>query len=344
MKHVTMREVAERAGVQPACVSVVLNNAQSNVRVSQEVREKILAASLELGYKRNSSMSSLAKGRFGCVALLLSSDEAYSWLPRQVLQGVYDELGKHNLHLTLFQIPEEDLADEQKAPKILREWVADGILIDYTHKIPVGLQSLIDEPRFPVVWINSKQEFDCVHPDDYAASSQATEDLIAKGHRDIVFIDLDGIACPDESHYSSYDRLEGYKSAMEKAGLTSSTFTPPKKVDFELRAQAVEGFLQSLEKMATAIIASNGEVAMATIWAASKLGYSVPEDLSVVSIGLRFKPFGPHVLTSYEVPHREMGKRATEMLLKKIGKPQLRLPAEIVPFLYVEGNTAAALI
>jgi DNA-binding LacI/PurR family transcriptional regulator len=101
-------------------------------------------------------------GSFGCVALLLSTRQFHSALPIGLMEGIHDGLAERNLHLTFARVPDEKLTDEQEVPKFLREWMADGMIVNYTHDFPVRLLTLINEHEMPSIWTNAKLDADCV--------------------------------------------------------------------------------------------------------------------------------------------------------------------------------------
>jgi LacI family transcriptional regulator len=336
LKRITMLDVAEKAGVTKPSVSVVLNGAKSNIHISASTRERILKAADELGYMRNGGMASIASGRFGSVALLLSTKNRVSALPAQLWEGIHDELAAQGIHLSMFRLPDEELKNREKVPKILREWMADGMLIDYTHDIPDELKALIARHKLPAIWINTKQDFDCVRPDDFGAGVAATEHLLRLGHRRIAYIDLHRILQP---HYSVHDRHEGYLHAMSTAGATPNSciaeLGPPRE-----QAAQIEGFLKNAATRPTAIIPYGAEV-NAALWAASRLGLEVPRDLSIISMDPSAGEWSGIALTSYLVPEYEMGKRAGSIIQEKIANPLNQLETQVLPFLLHEGESTA---
>ena len=86
LRRITIKDVAEHAGVANAAVSIVLNGAKSgNTGVSEAARHRILAAAEELGYRRNGSMVAARSGKFNAVGLLLSTNGNRSYLPPEPL-------------------------------------------------------------------------------------------------------------------------------------------------------------------------------------------------------------------------------------------------------------------
>lgn len=147
-RPVTLKDVAARAGVGAMSVSAVLNGGGRGTRyVSDEARQRIEDAARELGYRRNGSAANIRNGRFGAVALLLSTEEIRSYVTSSLLAAIHDELAARDTHLVVTRIPDKDLIDSAFVPKILRELMVDGLIINYIERIPAHLIQMVREQR-----------------------------------------------------------------------------------------------------------------------------------------------------------------------------------------------------
>src|SRR5688572_11482874 len=99
---ITLKDVALQAGVSQMTASVVLNGSKPGVPVADDTRQRVLRAAEELGYQTNGAAKAIATGKFGCVALLLSTQPHVSTLPQRVLEGIHDALAERDMHLSLF--------------------------------------------------------------------------------------------------------------------------------------------------------------------------------------------------------------------------------------------------
>lgn len=343
--RVTLKDVAARAGVSNAAVSVVLNGAKcGNTGVSKASRAHILEVAAEMGYRRNGTMSAMRRGRFGCVALLLSTEVSRSYLPPPLLDAIHDALAERNLHLTLSRMPDRDLTDAARMPKILREWMADGLIIDYTHFTPPQLGDLIEKHRLPAVWLNTDRAFDAVRPDDYQAGRDAARHLKKLGHRRLAYLDFNHSAeevLPDEAnHYSVRARYEGVHDEWTKSGLPFGEIFGCR--DYWQRVQAVRALLESASPP-TAIVSYGGVGLEATLMAALQLGLQVPTDLSLMGFGDEENGFLGHAVTMMQIPLAAMGREAVALLLQKIEASQTAFPTVVVPFVLQKGSTCARL-
>jgi LacI family transcriptional regulator len=335
---VTIKEIARKTGLSIPTVGNVLGRAAS--RYSAETRQRVLRTAQELGYRPNSSARAVRIGRFGCAALVLSRSkgQTHSYIPLGLLDGLDEELIKHDMHLTVSWLSDEELSSDEFLPKVVREYMADGLIINYTHEIPPRMLEAIHAHHAPAVWVNAKLEEDCVHPDDYDAARTATRQLIEIGHRRIAFLHLINPifnATFEQSrpkfHYSVADRADGYVQAMRGAGLTPRVAHHDRFVaEADHLAACVE--LLRGEDRPTAVLVYSDHDLSSLMCAAASLGLSIPNDLSV----LTFFPTEPWVggrrVSAVQLPAAEVGRRAVRMLLQKINKPDQPCPAEAVQY------------
>lgn len=336
-KNITMKDVAHRAGVHLSSVSVVLNGSRSSAGISEINRQRIVDAAAELGYRRNGSAHTIRTGKCGNIALLLSPLRSHSYLPMQLLAGLHDSLDEADMSLTFCLLEDEELGQGDVLPKFLRERMCDGLLVDYNLRIPRSILESIRHHQIPAVWLNSRQEADCVYPDDFDAAQRATRHLLELGHERIVYANF--ASKPDELHYSSTDRCEGYRAAMRAANL-------------ETREWGLEmAGPDSVEKCArelgapdrpTAIVGYATYAFEGVSYAAACLGMRVPDDLSVVTFGPEPTEYMCRPLTLMLEPQTQMGRLATRMIQRKIEYPDQMLAPNAVPFGWAPGQSSAA--
>lgn len=341
-RNVTMKEVASRAGVTYASVSVVLNGSRSGTHVSENTRRRILEAAEELGYRRNVSAAGMKSGRFGSLALLSSTNTSASALPVALWNGIMDEMATQNLHLVVARLPDAHLTDEALIPKILREYMVDGLLIDYTHAIPQAMITLIEKYRLPAIWINVKRDYDCVHPDDFAAGQNMGRFLLQQQHRQVAFAMNTVESEQKPLHYSVFDRLEALKSEIISAGGAVETVSPPDMVTFNERVSFWKNWLQHQQtcpQRATAVVSYSILQNEPLRYAACELGLRVPEQLSVLYFGSAHDGYWGPATTSLIVPEYEMGRHAVKMLIAKTEIPEVQQPACALPFEWRDSKT-----
>jgi len=319
----TIKDVAKRAGVSPSTVSRVIAD---HPRISRATKERVRAAMRELNYQPNAAARSLVRRRTQTIGVALSrSTEAALANPffPEVLRGIgaAARLARYSLTLTTATSYDEE---RQQCMELLTQRRVDGLIVLASHTDD-PLIDWLDERGHPFVVLGRVPGRDVPHVnnDNVAAAREATQHLLELGHRRIAFVGgpLDFIV--------TLDRLEGYKQALQEAGLA----VDPRLVvttDFSYE-QAYEAARRLLTDSSlagapgkgaggvsgrpTAFVAIDDGVALGVLAAAKSLGLRVPEQVSVV--GFNDSPVCPHVappLTSVFIPVFDMGFAAAQML------------------------------
>src|SRR5688572_23581049 len=336
---VTIKEIARRTGLSIPTVGNVLGRSAS--RYSAETRRRVLEAAQEMGYRPNSSARAMRQGRFGCAALILSRSrqQTHSYIPPGLLDGLDDELAQHDMHLTVTRLSDEELSHDDFVPKVLRQHMADGMIVNYTHGIPAGMLELIHAHHTPAVWLNAKLAEDCVYPDEFAAARSVTQELLSLGHRRIALVHLverlSQAGSFDDNrgqmHYSAVDRAAGYVAVMSEAGLEPRVLSHDRYIERDEVMSACRALLGSVDRP-TAVLAYSENEGLALATAARTLGLEIPRDLSMVLFAPAAAWFAGYALSAAAVPTQEMGRRAVQMLLRKLSEPAEPCAPEAIPF------------
>jgi DNA-binding LacI/PurR family transcriptional regulator len=344
----TIKEIARHTGLSVPTIGNVLGS--SGGRYSAATRAKVLKAARELGYRPNSSARAMRNGRTGCAALILSRShqQTHSYIPPGLLDGLDDELAQHNMHLAISRLTDEELSHESFLPKVLREYMADGMIVNYTHEIPPEMLDAIRSHHTPAVWLNAKLKEDCVYPDDVTAARRATRRLIELGHRRVVLLNLipryvfTGSLEENRAkmHYSVTDRAAGYAAAMTDAGLAPRITYHDRFVEAHEQFEVCRALLSASDRPTAVLVYSELDVS-ALMAAAAALHLEVPRDLSVVMFYPTPLWIAGKLISPVQLPTAEMGRRAVEMLLRKIEKTGVPCASEAVPYDIEFGDTVA---
>lgn len=335
----TVATIAARMGLSRATVTHVLNGRAVEMRIRPETQRRVLEVAQEVGYRANTSARAIRAGRFGNIALVQSLVGQY--LPNELLHGLTQAIADKDLHLVLTQVPDAVIDEETYLPHTMRDLSVDGVLINRHVGPTLPYLDRIHRLRIPTVFLNVKQEFDCIHPDDVMGARMAAEFLLRLGHERIAYVDT---VEPENQHYSKGDRRLGYEQALAAAGKPPRVYLLPK--DWQApgepsRDRRVESarLLLARDDRPTAVIAYELAEAMAVVRAAYVLGLRIPQDLSLVQfhhwIDDRF--FVPIHTVSNAM--EQVGRKAVDMLLEKIERPEVPLPARVVPVTMLEGAT-----
>ncbi|MEO3749520.1 LacI family DNA-binding transcriptional regulator [Streptomyces sp. B6B3] len=255
----TLRDVAGRAGVSAMTVTRALRD---DPRVSPETRERVLAAVAELGYRPNAVARSLRLGRASGLVGLVVTNLANPFYSRLAL-GLDSVVGEHGLK-TVIGNTGQDLDAERDLVADLVTRRVDGIIAvpaeaDQRHLAAAAAQGV------PVVCASrppSGFEADHVLVDDFGGAKDATERLIAQGHRRIGFLG------PPAAVYTSTERLRGYHAALADAGLPADDRHVRQGAQDTADAAHAAAELLALHDPPTALFCSNNRNTIGAVRAA----------------------------------------------------------------------------
>lgn len=326
MPSVTIRDVAERAGVGVGTVSRVLNDHPS---VRESTRQRVLQAIEELHYTPNPLARRLSLGKTLTIAVIVPFFTRPSFVER--LRGIEYVLADSEYDLILFNVETTARRDEYFHTVPRRERI-DGLLIislsprdvEVAHFLQTGVPTVLVDARHP--------QLSRVVIDDVNGGYMATQHLISLGHRRIGYVS-DRLENPF-NFVSSRDRYEGYRQALAEADIP---FQPPYHRQGphgreEARTMALE--LLQLPDPPTAIFAASDTQAIGVLEACRDLGLRVPEDISV--IGYDDIEVAEYLaLTTIRQPLFASGVEGVELLLNAITQapdtPQrVTLPVELI--------------
>ena len=313
----TLQDIAQSVGISKVAVSVVLNGATSNTRVSAKTRQRILDAAAVLNYHPNAAAQGLKRGRTNTLGLLFgltitSTQSMASALSASIIQGVAvaAEAERHNLMLftDLWRNGKQDM-------NCLRDQRADGAVIAMPL-IGTGMIEALLALKHPLVFIGYSSQTErivSVDVDNVRGGYDAAQHLLSLGHQRIAHFQGDGFyACTAQ-------RREGFLRAMQEAGVA----VPPEYLisDSYSGATTEENFhrIMALPLPPTAIFCGNDLMAGKLLRAAAQAGVSVPQQLSVIGFDDVFLPtYMDAPVTTIRQPFFEMGCEAARLLLQKL--------------------------
>jgi len=317
---VTLREVAESAGVSIGTASQALNNRPG---VAQETRLRVLEAATALGYPVK-TLGLPQETPIAVVGLLLKHDaddrEPVNHFYAYVQSGVEAECRERGLHLMYSNIEVDAQNRPVQWPIMLSEARIDGLLLCGTF-IETALDAMRRQRSIPIVMLDAyttgAQVCDRVLTDNFSGALAATRYLIGNGHRCIGLIGSTAEAYP-----SIRERREGYLEALRRAGIPDS-FIEDSPIG---RAPGYEATLRLLQRapVITAIFACNDDTALGVLKAARDLGRRVPEDLSVMGFDdlVLIHDVSP-ALTTMHVDKVLMGRLGVRQLLERARNPAM---------------------
>lgn len=314
---VTIKHVAADAGVSLQTVSRVINKEAS---VREGTRARVQASIEKLGYVPLIAAQRLGGRRSYLILALNDRDRTIAewkarqggdWVDQMLLGGML-KCAEHGYRLIL------ELVDTH-SDQIRRELAAtigalqpDGVILTPPHSENLQICCLLDAHGIPFVRIGSKGPGPgfSITMDDEACAREATEHLLDLGHRRIALI-----AGSPEYSLSAW-RVDGWKAAMAEAGLDIRDLLARGDFSHQSGLDAARQLL-ALDPPPTAIIASNDQMALATLEVAREQGLSIPEDLSLISFdNTPVVRFSRPRLTAVDQPIAETVSRAVELLIE----------------------------
>lgn len=327
----TIREVAESAGVSYATVSHVINNTRF---VTQETRERVLAAMAALNYRPNALARSLRQGKTNTIGLVLP-DSANPFFA-EISRSIEDEAFKRGYSVFLCNT-ELDTRRELFYVDVLSNKQVDGIIFVAAGDQPDSLDYLLRE-NMPVVMIDRNLPnvlVDVVLTDHQLGGYLATRHLIELGHQRIACIAGPSSITP------SAERITGYEKALEEAGLPCDENLIIRGDYHAQSGMDVTNAILNMTPRPTAIFALNDLMALGALRAASEAGYSVPKDLAIVGYDdLELSRFTSPPLTTISQPKKEISAQAVNLLVQRMsGKSQSPRRVVLPPELIVRRST-----
>jgi DNA-binding LacI/PurR family transcriptional regulator len=331
----TLEEVGEVAGVSRATVSRVINNSP---RVSPSARAAVEKAIAKLGYTPNQAARTLVTRRTDAVALVVAEPEA-RFFSDPFFSGVVRGVGSaaadvdKNLLLLVLQGDEE----RERAIRYLRPEHVDGVLLMSLHgDDPLPRQ--LERAGVPTVLIGrplGRTALPFVDADNRGGARQAVEHLVGLGRRTIATIAGPSNMC------AGIDRLEGYREALEGAGLPVRKGLVSEGDFFEESGHREMTRLLARRPDIDGVFAASDLMAMGALRALREAGRNVPDDVAVV--GFDDAPIAALTLpplTTIRQPLDEMTSAAAELLVHRLGNGKSKPERVVCPTTFVRRASA----
>ncbi len=306
-KHVTIKQVAQEAGVSTQTVSRVLNNRPD---VAPETRQNVQAVIDRLGYQPSALARSLKQPR-RAVGVVTAQLGQYGPMRRLLgIESKADELG-YSLHLSLVHNPETD--NGERLLNDLLSWQVEGVIWavpEISHNRSWMLHK-ISQLNVPILFISEQPDniIPAVSVDNRAGSRLATEHLLAQGYQHI------GLITGPLSWDVACQRKQGWQDLLPNSE-NGQVF----EGDWSAKSGllGLQHLLEQNPKL-DAVLACNDQMALGVLQAAHKIGVRVPEDLGV--IGFDNTPEAAYFwppLTTVRHQLNQQGKIAVEQLIEAI--------------------------
>lgn len=304
----TIKDVARELGISVATVSRALSRPEL---LRRETRERVLRIVDRLGYRPNLLARGLRRGKTRAILLVAPTLSPFFV---EIFAGA-EEVARQAGFALLLGNSHGDPEREKACFDQVASGQADGIIL-LTGLVPSDYAPG-RRPLPPLVTVLERLPYrssvPVIRTDHRAGAAEATRHLIELGHRRIAHI------AGSKRAPSTARRIQGYRDALEAAGLR----VPAEGIyqgDFFMPSGAagMEKLL-SLDEPPTAVLCGNDEMAFGAIRMLHKLGYSVPQDISIVGFDdQNMAEFYNPPLTTVHIPRHELGRRAALELIEQL--------------------------
>jgi LacI family transcriptional regulator len=309
--RVTIRTVAEDAGVSVAAVSKVLRDAYG---VSDTLRDKVQASMQKLGYRPHAAARGM-RGQTYTLGFLIP--DLHNPFFADIMAGVNTAL-ERTQYQTLLGVSDSARTMERALVDNMIDRRMDGLII-IGPRMPREEVARITE-QVPVVLIgyhsDEQRHFDTVNNDDQLGATLVVQHLVASGYKHIAYISQ-ALDDPEQMMVTTHREI-GFRRAMQQEGLSRYLqVVPAPQTSREL--QTIARHLLQSRNRPEAIFCWTDFVALEVLSVAHDLGLSVPGDLAVVGYdNTGYCDLAQNSLTSIDQSGQVLGLQAARLLIERI--------------------------
>lgn len=332
-ERVTIRTVAEDAGVSVAAVSKVLRDAYG---VSEALRGKVQASMEKLGYRPHAAARGM-RGQTYTLGFLIP--DLHNPFFADIMAGVNTAL-ERTQYQTLLGVSGSDRTMERALVDNMIDRRMDGLMI-IGPRMPQPEVMLVAE-QIPVVLIGyhasqDQLNFDTVNNDDRLGATLVVQHLAASGHKHIAYISQ-ALDDPERMMVTTQREL-GFRETMREMGLAKYLqVVPAPQTSREL--QTIARHLLQSRNRPEAIFCWTDFVALEVISVARELGLSVPGDLAVVGYdNTTWCELSQNALTSIDQSGQVLGLQAARLLIERIKGRETPEHFVVTPRLVARGSS-----
>ena len=329
----TLLEISKEIGISTATISRVLNG---ETNVSEQTRERVLAALEGSGYKKRARRRSAELRNSGTV--LIIAGQLHNPITLGFIDGIRQRLAEEGMR-SVISLSDYDATVECDALTYASKNGFSGIFMLNAIENR-KLVELISEIKTPIIFVNRylrSVDTDVVTVDNYRCGYLATEYLIERGHRRIAHI-----AGPSTS-VTCRDRTQGYLDAMRAHGITVEDGF----VFYGDRCyRSGRDFGEIICKMPqdtrfSAVFSTTGLMAAGMVDSLRHEGIRVPNDISVICNDDYSRDYMPCPMdfTTFEQDPIMMGRTAAKLLLDRIDSPDQAAKRMVFPPTLTEHNS-----
>ncbi len=326
--NVTLRDIAERAGVSLKTVSRVINK---EPQVSSDTRARIERIIEEIGYQPNYIARSLKKNKTNTIGYIVPDiSNQFFGVVGKVIERLLRKYGYSLVISSTHNTPEFEV----ETLKLFASQKVDGIIFATLGETKEFIRQFLARFDIPIVAIDNKVQgldLDVVLHDNFNGACLLTDHLIQHHHDRIVFVG------GPLNQTSGILRFQGYQKALRDANIPFDEKLV-KIGDWQIKSgyELVSDLIESGTQF-SALISANSYMALGCLRALRKHGYKVPRDIAMVSFdNFDFTEVTDPPLTTLRSMESKIGITAAKLLLSKIENPirgtypvEISIPAKL---------------
>ncbi len=316
-KKVSLKDIAEKAGVSVTTVSIVLNGRAKDMKISEAMARKILALGEKMNYRPNHFAKGLRTGKTNTIGLIVDDISNYFFGHlANIVEEEADKLG----YTVMFCSSENNEGKSRHILNMLVDKHMDGYIIAPTKAMLPELEKLVKEKKPAVLIDRYYQQLDSsyVTIDNVNGSLEAVNYLAKKGYRRIALV----TNLTDQ--LQMIQRMEGYQQGLKKNHLQLD-HQIIKEIPFGLTDEKVvkeiKDFVVLNKNKFDAIFFTSNNLGVAGLEALRSIGKRIPDDISVICFDdndlFRLGMPGISVVSQ---PIKDIAKKAVEILIKQINQ------------------------
>jgi len=331
MKRVSLKDIAKMVGASPSTVSFILNGKASQMRISDELKNKVLATAKKMGYQPNQVAVSLRTGQTKILGLLVEdiSNNFFASLAKTIEEEA-EEFG----YKVVYSSTENNSKKGVELLRMLTQRQVDGYLVTPTLGMEEDIEMLVKHKK-PLVLMDRYFpgiEAAYVQVDNTGAVLKGMEHLVGKGYKKIAYITI------ESGLIQMRQREEAYAEAINKS--------PEQKKKYALkvtynggREVIIEQITEFLKKnKPDAVFFATNYLGILGLESIRSIGLSIPKDLAVICFDdndiFRLHLPGISVL---QQPVEAIARTAIHILMQQLGnnkvaikKNQVQLAANFI--------------
>ena len=331
-KRTKISDIANQLGVSVTLVSFVLNGKSKEMRISDEMRLKVLELAERMNYKPNYHAKSLRTGKSHTIGLIVAdiSNPFFA----QIARYVEKEASKYNYQV-LFSSSDENKVKFATQLEVLKDRTVDGFILTPPIGSDTILIDLVNEKKHFVIIdrIFENVNATSININNYQAAYNATIRLIQNNRKKIALLNV------NYELISMQQRAKGYMDALSDQGFEINPALI-KNLEFSHEKSLVSTAIQEIiANQADAVLFTTNKLGIFGIESIREMGLSIPENLSIISFDdTDAYRISSTTISTIEQPLEKMCKEAVTILIKLIegsfvseAPPKIQLEVRFIP-------------